>query len=104
MCQKEGHLGGICGDGDTCICSAKTEVKKKNEEHVRGKYKLIIVNNAGDIFNEQMRQSIISIYFEVYPQIQVRFNLNARKNVQIKIDPKYDGIAYACKSRLIFIM
>jgi hypothetical protein len=36
-------------------------------------------------------------YFQIYPQIQSRFNRDARKDVQIKIDPNYDGIAYACK-------
>ena len=47
-----------------------------------------------------MRRSIIDTYFEVYPQMHSRFNSNAQKHVQIKIDPNYDGIAYACKSTL----
>ncbi len=94
-CQKQGHPGGICGDGHTCICSPKIE--KKNEEYVRGQYKLTIINNAGNDFNEQMRQSITDTYFKIYPQIQSRFNRDARKDIQIKIDPNYDSIAYACK-------
>lgn len=79
------------------MCSAKIEIEKKNEEHVRGQYKLTIINNAGNDFNKQMKQSIIDTYFQIYPQIQSRFNHDARKDVQIKIDPNYDGIAYACK-------
>jgi len=94
-CQKEGHPGGICGDGHTCLCSLKIE--KNKEEYVREQYKLTIINDAGSDFNEKIRQSIIDAYFQIYPQIQSRFNHDARKDVSIKIDPSYNGIASACK-------
>jgi len=94
-CRKEGHPGGVCGDGHTCMCSAKAE--RKSGEYVRGQYKLTIINNAGSIFNEQMRERIVETYFQVYPQIHERFNSGARKDVKITIDPNYDGVAYACK-------
>ncbi|CAF0924696.1 unnamed protein product [Rotaria sordida] len=98
-CRKEGYAGGICGDGHTCICSSKSD--KKNDEYVRGQYKLTIINNIGNDLNEMMRQSIIDAYFQIYPQIQLRFNKRARKDVQIKIDPNYDGIAYASNGEIV---
>jgi len=98
-CQKRGHPGGICGDGYTCICSPKIE--KKNKEYVRGQYKLPIINDADNDFNEQMRKRLIDAYFKFYPQIQSHFNHDARKDVQIKIDPNYDGIAYASNGQIV---
>ena len=95
-CQKEGHLGGICGDGHTCICSPTANVEK-NKQYIRGEYKLTIINNGGSDFNEQTRQGIIDTYFQVYPQIRSRFNQRARKDIQITIDPGYNGAAYVCK-------
>ena len=94
-CRGQGYSDGICGDGHTCLCSAKTDNKSK--EYIREQYRLTIIDNDADGLDEQTRQEIINTFFHVYPRILLRFNRQAKKDIHIKIDPDYDGVAYACK-------
>ena len=66
-CQKNGQPYGICGDGDTCLCSSKLDEKSK--EYIRGQYKLTIVDHDTNGFDEQTQQRIIDTFFQVYPRI-----------------------------------
>lgn len=64
--------------------------------YVSGPWKLTIINNDGG-FAQETRQRIIDTFFQNYPQIQPRFNGGARQDVQLTIDPGYNGVAYAGK-------
>lgn len=65
--------------------------------YISGSWKLTIVNNDNG-FTQDTRQRIIDTFFHAYPQMQPRFNVAARKEVQLTIDPGYNGVAYAGKS------
>lgn len=64
--------------------------------YVSGPWKLTIINNDNG-FAQDTRQRIVDTFFHAYPQIQPRFNAGARKDVQLTIDPGYNGVAYAGK-------
>lgn len=64
--------------------------------YISGPWKLTIVNNDNG-FAQDTRQRVIDTFFHAYPQMQPRFNVGARKEVQLTIDPSYNGVAYACE-------
>ncbi len=64
--------------------------------YLSGPWKLVIINNDDD-FAQSTRQRLIDTFFQVYPQIQPRFNSGTRKDIQVTIDPGYNGVAYAGK-------
>jgi hypothetical protein len=62
--------------------------------YTSGPWKLVIINNDSG-FAQSTRQRLIDTFFQVYPQIQPRFNSGTRKDIQVTIDPNYNGVAYA---------
>ena len=45
--------------------------------------------------NDEIENSLINTFHNVYPKMVNDFNLNAYKSINITIDPSYDGVAYA---------
>ncbi|CAF1517867.1 unnamed protein product [Adineta ricciae] len=84
-CRKSGHSGGICGDGHTCICTSGN-TQKQVEDHTHGQHKLMIIDETGDMLTDQLRQTMLDVFFKIYPKLVLRFNPNARKSVKFRID------------------
>ena len=60
----------------------------------------VIVNNEDKTLNSEIEKGFIEIVQNVYPKLMHDFNPEARRNITIKIDTSYNGVAFANKGQI----
>lgn len=60
----------------------------------------LVFINEDPAFNPQVKEGLVKAFFSVYPKLLKTFNPEALKELEVKIDTAYDGVAYAHQRKI----
>lgn len=72
----------------------------QQSETFKKKGKTLVFINEDPELNPKVQAGLVRTFFKVYPKLVKTFNRNAVKDVEVRIDTAYTGVAYAHNGKI----